>query len=114
MLHWKRCRTASKSKVTIDDLWRYAAINWVANFMQPYQEMLAKAKLAMKIGEIIKTKKLSPANAAAIFEISHPELSGLLRGQFSAISETKMIECLNGDHTMPLSRNNGKMATKLI
>jgi predicted XRE-type DNA-binding protein len=42
-------------------------------------EMQIKASLAAKIGEIIK----------------HPQLSGMLSGQFRGISEAKILECMN-------------------
>ena len=50
-------------------------------------EMLVKATLAAKIGEIIKHSE--------ILGMPQPKLSGMLRGQFRGISEAKMLECLN-------------------
>jgi predicted XRE-type DNA-binding protein len=58
------------------------------------EEMLVKARLASKIGEIIRKRKLTQVQAAAILGLSQPKLSGLLRGQFRGISEAKMMECL--------------------
>ena len=58
------------------------------------QEMLVKAQLATKIGEIIKRRKLTQIQAAELLGIPQPKLSNLLRGQFRGISETKMIDCL--------------------
>jgi predicted XRE-type DNA-binding protein len=57
-------------------------------------EMLVKAQLALKIGDIIKRRKLSQAQAAGILGIPQPKLSALLRGQFRGISEAKMMDCL--------------------
>ncbi|GGY11400.1 transcriptional regulator [Litchfieldella qijiaojingensis] len=57
-------------------------------------EMLIKAQLAAKIGEIIKRRRLTQVKAAEIVGIPQPKLSGLLRGQFRGISEAKMLECL--------------------
>lgn len=57
-------------------------------------EMLVKAKLATKIGEIIRRRKLTQAQAAEVLGIPQPKLSNMLRGQFRGISETKMMECL--------------------
>ena len=57
-------------------------------------EMLVKAQLASKIGDIIKRRKLTQARAAEILNILQPKLSGLLRGQFRGISEAKMMDCL--------------------
>jgi predicted XRE-type DNA-binding protein len=58
------------------------------------EEMLVKAQLATKIGEIIKQRKLTQMQAAELLGIPQPKLSNMLRGQFRGISETKMIECL--------------------
>ncbi len=57
-------------------------------------EMLVKAQLATKIGEIIQKRKLTQTQAAELLGIPQPKLSNMLRGQFRGISETKMIECL--------------------
>ncbi len=58
------------------------------------EEMLVKAQLATKIGDIIKRRKLTQVQAAELLGMTQPKLSGLLRGQFRGISETKMLECL--------------------
>ena len=58
-------------------------------------EMQVKATLAAKIGEIIKQRHLTQAQAAEILFKPQPKLSGMLRGQFRGISEAKMLECLN-------------------
>lgn len=58
------------------------------------EEMLVKAQLATKIGEIIKRRKLTQAQAAEVFGIPQPKLSNMLRGQFRGISEIKMLDCL--------------------
>jgi predicted XRE-type DNA-binding protein len=57
-------------------------------------EMLVKAQLATKIGEIIKRRRLTQIDAAEIVRIPQPKLSGLLRGHFRGLSETKMLNCL--------------------
>ena len=57
--------------------------------------MHLKALLATKIADIIRHRHLTQQQAADILGISQSKLSGLLRGQFRGISETKMIECLN-------------------
>jgi predicted XRE-type DNA-binding protein len=59
------------------------------------EEMLVKARLATKIGEIIKRRHLTQQQAAEILGLPQPKLSGMLRGQFRGISEVKMLECLN-------------------
>jgi len=57
-------------------------------------EMLVKAQLVSKIGDIIKRRKLAQAQAAEILGIPQPKLSGLLRGQFRGVSEAQMMDCL--------------------
>ncbi len=57
--------------------------------------MHVKARLASKISDIIRHKHLTQQQAAEVLGIPQPKLSGLLRGQFRGISESKMIECLN-------------------
>ena len=55
-------------------------------------EMLVKAQLAMKIGEIIKGRGWTQQQAASVLDMTQPKLSKLLRGQFRGISEVKMME----------------------
>lgn len=62
---------------------------------QDADEMLVKASLAAKIGEIIKHRHLTQQQAAEILGMPQPKLSGMLRGQFRGISEAKMLDCLN-------------------
>jgi predicted XRE-type DNA-binding protein len=58
------------------------------------EEMLVKAQLATKIGEIIRRRKLTQVEAAQLLGIPQPKLSNMLRGQFRGISEAKMLACL--------------------
>ncbi len=62
--------------------------------MADADEMLVKAQLATKIGEIIKARKWSQQQAADVLGMPQPKLSKMLRGQFRGISETKMLDCL--------------------
>jgi predicted XRE-type DNA-binding protein len=57
-------------------------------------QMLVKAKLAMKIAEILRERKLSQQQAAKVLGMTQPKLSMMLRGQFRGISEVKMMDCL--------------------
>ena len=57
-------------------------------------EMLVKAQLASRIGEIIKRRRLTQVAAAEITGLPQPKLSSLLRGQFRGVSEAKMLTCL--------------------
>jgi len=58
-------------------------------------EMLVKAHLAAKIGEIVKQRRLTQQQAAEILGMTQPKLSNMLRGQFRGISEARMLDCLN-------------------
>lgn len=62
--------------------------------MADAEEMLVKAQQATKIGDIIKRRRLTQVQAAQLLGITQPKLSGLLRGQFRGVSETRMLECL--------------------
>jgi predicted XRE-type DNA-binding protein len=62
--------------------------------MADAQEMLVKAKLASKVGDIIKHQHLTQQQAAELLAMPQPKVSMLLRGQFRGISEAKMLECL--------------------
>jgi predicted XRE-type DNA-binding protein len=63
--------------------------------MADADEMLVKAQLATKIGEIIKGRKWSQQKAADVLGIPQSKLSKMLRGQFRGISEAKMLDCLS-------------------
>jgi predicted XRE-type DNA-binding protein len=62
--------------------------------MADAEEMIIKAQLATKIGEIIKSRKWSQQQAADVLGIPQSKLSKMLRGQFRGISEVKMLDCL--------------------
>jgi predicted XRE-type DNA-binding protein len=62
--------------------------------MEDAEEMIVKAKLATKIGEIIKGRRWSQQRAAKVLGMTQPKLSKMLRGQFRGISEAKMLDCL--------------------
>ena len=57
-------------------------------------DMLVKAQLVTKIGEILAERGSTQADAAGLLGISQPKLSRLLRGQFRGISERKLMDCL--------------------
>ena len=57
-------------------------------------EMLVKAQLVYKISEIIHSKGLTQMRAAKVLGLAQPNLAGILRGRFRAVSERKLIECL--------------------
>ena len=57
-------------------------------------EMLIKAGLALKISKIIKSRKFTQIKASKIMDISQDKVSNLLSGNFSRISERKLMDCL--------------------
>lgn len=59
------------------------------------EEALAKAKMAMKIYETIKAKKLTQTEAAKILKISQPKVSLLLRGYLTDFSLERLLRFLN-------------------
>jgi len=59
------------------------------------EEALAKSEIAMKIHDIIKSKKLTQAKAAKILKISQPKVSLLLRGFLTDFSLERMLRFLN-------------------
>lgn len=59
------------------------------------QDMLVKAKLASKIGDILKQMNLTQQQAAQLLGMPQPKVSLMLRGQFRGISESKMLDCLS-------------------
>ena len=58
------------------------------------EEMIIKAGLAIKISKVIKSINLTQAEASKMMGISQDKVSNLLRGNFSRISEKKLMECL--------------------
>jgi len=62
--------------------------------MAEASEMLVKAQLITKIGEIIKDRGWTQQEAADVLGMTQPKLSKMLRGQFRGVSESKMLECL--------------------
>lgn len=59
------------------------------------EEAMAKAKVAMKIYETIKAKKLTQSKAAKILKISQPKVSLLLRGYLTDFSLERLLRFLN-------------------
>ncbi len=59
------------------------------------EEAMAKAKIAMKIQETIKKKKLTQAKAAKVLKISQPKISLLLRGYLTDFSLERLLRFLN-------------------
>ena len=59
------------------------------------EEMLVKAELASKIGEIIETRSLTQMDAAEILGIDQPKVSALIRGRLAGFSTERLFRFLN-------------------
>ncbi len=55
------------------------------------EERLAKATLAMRIAEIIRSRRLTQARAARVLKVDQPKISRLLRGQLSGFSTDRLM-----------------------
>jgi predicted XRE-type DNA-binding protein len=54
-------------------------------------ELLLKAGIVGEIGRLMKQKKLTQANAAALTGVAQPDLSNLLRGRFKGFSVERLL-----------------------
>lgn len=59
------------------------------------EETMAKARIAIKIQDTIKKKKLTQAKTAKILKISQPKVSLLLRGYLTDFSLERLLRFLN-------------------
>ncbi|HWG21274.1 MAG TPA: helix-turn-helix transcriptional regulator [Terracidiphilus sp.] len=59
------------------------------------KQLKIKSGLAIEIVRAIRRLGLTQQEAAHRMGISQPKVSGLMRADFSNLSETKLMECLN-------------------
>jgi predicted XRE-type DNA-binding protein len=59
------------------------------------EELLAKAEVAIEIGNIIKKKKLTQTKAAKILGIDQPKVSAILKGKLRSFSLERLFRFLN-------------------
>jgi predicted XRE-type DNA-binding protein len=59
------------------------------------EQLKIKSGLVIEIVRAIRRLDLTQAQAAKRIGISQPKVSALLRGDFSNLSEQKLMECLN-------------------
>lgn len=59
------------------------------------EERLAKADLALRIGALIRSRRLTQAQAALLFGTSQPKVSDLLRGKLEGFSTDRLFRFLN-------------------
>src|SRR5512134_823633 len=57
-------------------------------------DMLIKAQLVTRIGDLIQARGWSQQQAATVLGLTQPKLSNLLRGQFRGISQARLLACL--------------------
>ena len=58
------------------------------------EEALAKAELAQKIIDIIRTRRLTQAQAAELLDVDQPKISALTRGRLSGFSIDRLLRFL--------------------
>ncbi len=78
------------------------------------EERLAKAKLAMRIENIIEKRKLKQIEAAEILGINQPKISALMNGRLSGFSIERLIHYLNlldQDVEIIVKRKPGRLTT---
>jgi predicted XRE-type DNA-binding protein len=59
------------------------------------EEELAKADLAIRIGQLLTERKLTQKQAAALLGIDQPKVSALLRGKLDGFSTERLLRCIN-------------------
>jgi predicted XRE-type DNA-binding protein len=59
------------------------------------EELKIKSGLAIEIIRAVRRLGLTQQEAAQQMGITQPKVSGLMRGDFTNLSETKLMECLN-------------------
>jgi predicted XRE-type DNA-binding protein len=57
-------------------------------------EILAKAELAIKIADILRQRRLTQTQAAAILGVDQPKVSALIRGRLSGFSIERLLRFL--------------------
>jgi predicted XRE-type DNA-binding protein len=58
------------------------------------EEELAKAQLAGHIRAVIKRRRLSQSDAAALTGLDQPKVSALVNGRLSGFSSDRLLHCL--------------------
>ena len=57
-------------------------------------DRLAKAELAIKIAEILRRRRLTQVQAAAVLGVDQPKVSALIRGRLSGFSIERLLRFL--------------------
>ncbi|MDR0564720.1 MAG: helix-turn-helix domain-containing protein, partial [Azoarcus sp.] len=59
------------------------------------EKLMVKSKLVFEIRQAMRRLGLTQTSAAKRMGITQPKLSDMMRGNFSNISERKLMDCLN-------------------
>jgi predicted XRE-type DNA-binding protein len=59
------------------------------------EEMAVRAKMTLRIYHILKDRKLKQKEAAALLELTSPEVSRLMKGKFTDLSIDRLLRLLN-------------------
>lgn len=81
------------------------------------EELKIKSGLAIEIISAIRRLGLTQQEAARTMGISQAKVSGLMRADFTNLSETKLMECLNRlgyDIEIKLQRNGSKTGRRTL
>lgn len=85
----------TKSKQQANDHWENGSENVFADLDMPNaEEKLAKAKLALKINEIIAQRGLKQVKAAQVLEVDQSKISLLHRGRLGDFSVERLAHFL--------------------
>lgn len=80
------------------------------------QEYLAKAELAARIYQVIKSRKLTQTAAAKLLGISQPKISALINGHLDGFSTDRLFRFLGAlgcDVRITVSRPHPKLAGRI-
>jgi predicted XRE-type DNA-binding protein len=58
------------------------------------EEMLAKADLALRIADILRSRRLTQVQAAEVLGVDQPKVSALIRGRISGFSIERLLRFL--------------------
>lgn len=57
-------------------------------------KLLVKTRLVIEIRKVLRTRELTQVEAARIMGITQPKVSAMMRGDFTNLSERKLMDCL--------------------
>src|SRR5262249_21017173 len=111
----ERTKTREENQVTIEP----GSGNVFADLgLKTPEELLAKAELVQRIGEILAERKLTQTRAAALLGIDQPKVSALMRGKLDGFSLDRLFRFLNAlgrdvDIVIRPARHQGEADTRV-